>query len=295
MPVPSQNGIDNNEPAAVPSTIVEPVKEIISLKGEEQWMMIQVQVTTQNQKVRIVGKDYNQLNKNNCLLSIDGSEPFPFTEKEITIKETGTHIVKYYIKENLLLLNSFFTECNTMIEFDAGTLVVKDISSLNGFFGTCSALKRIKGVEKWDLSRTTDIGGMFYHCNALIDIKGLEKWNVENVTDMHALFFSCYALKDFSPLKNWNTKKLETLQWTFLGCFELEDLSFLANWDTSNCTNMTGLFVSCKNLVEVIPIKNWNTKKLRDRDELMNNGTKVKSKKNYSKDLWFYNDLPDDK
>ena len=65
-----------------------------------------------------------------------------------------------------------------------------DFSSI---FQGYAAVKQIIGLEKWDVSKVTNMRGMFWGCKNFNS--DLSKWDVSNVNDMKDMFNDCKSLK----------------------------------------------------------------------------------------------------
>ena len=73
---------------------------------------------------------------------------------------------------------------------------------------------------------------MFRQCHELKIIKGINKFNTIKVTNMKAMFSECYCLKHLD-LKNFNTSEVRNMRTMFGKCSELQFLD-VSNFDISN-------------------------------------------------------------
>ena len=96
-------------------------------------------------------------------------------------------------------------------------------------------MKEIKGLNKLNTSKVTDMNGMFNECNVLENID-LSNFNTDNVTNMSFMFNKCHKLKEIKGINKFNTSKVE---------LEYLDLS---NFNTDNVTNMSWMFNNCNKL-----------------------------------------------
>ena len=147
-------------------------------------------------------------------------------------------------------------------------------------------IEEIKGIEKIDVSKATDLGGMFIW-NYQIKSLDLSRWNTSNVTDMSGMF-ACMESLEYLNISTWNTSNVIDMSWMFedvrlikkldiknfdtskvtdmSGMFsDMESLtSFdLSNFDTSNVTDMSDMFVCMRNL-EYLNVSTWNTSNVTD-------------------------------
>ena len=72
---------------------------------------------------------------------------------------------------------------------DLNDIDVSNIKYMEGLFVGLDP-HNIK-IDKWDVSKVTDMGGMFSYCRNF-EGKGLENWDVSNVTTFHlSIFILC--------------------------------------------------------------------------------------------------------
>ena len=122
--------------------------------------------------------------------------------------------------------------------------ICDDLSDLfNGYV----KIKRIIGLETWDVSSVTDMNYMFCNCRNLTELN-IDTWNVSNVTSMHSMFISCETLTELN-IDNWDVSKVTDMNYMFSYCEKLTELN-IDNWDVSKVTDMRDIFFCCKNLTE---------------------------------------------
>ena len=68
-------------------------------------------------------------------------------------------------------------------------------------------LKEIKGINKFNTSKVTDMCGMFYQCFELEHLD-LSNYNTLNVIDMKLMFSECKKLKEIKGINKFNTSKV---------------------------------------------------------------------------------------
>ena len=65
---------------------------------------------------------------------------------------------------------------------------------------------------------------MFNDCNKLKEIKGINKFNTNKVTNMKYMFNLCYSLQSLD-LSNFNTSKVTDMAFMFNKCYSLHYLN----------------------------------------------------------------------
>lgn len=151
---------------------------------------------------------YHYLSKISCLKT---KKPYkPTTKKEL----------KELIKVESIYLG------------DIDTSLITDMSEL--FMG--SNRITFNGINKWDVSKVTNMSKMFKECYTFnISLT----FDTSNVIDMSEMFYRCCNFN--KPLK-LNTKKVKNMSYMFYHCFNFnQPLDF----DTSNVVNMNAMFYRC--------------------------------------------------
>ena len=94
-----------------------------------------------------------------------------------------------------------------------------------------------------DTSNITDMSGLFKIINRKrTDFSGIEKWDVSKVTNMRYMFAHCYEFNQ--PLNSWDVSNVEDMNYMFSHCPNFnQDLS---SWDVSKVEDMSGMFYGCK-------------------------------------------------
>ena len=108
-------------------------------------------------------------------------------------------------------------------------------------FNKCHKLKEIKGINKFNTNKVTDMSGMFQLCKEL-EYLDLTNFETSNATNMSFMFNQCHKLKEIKGINKFNTNKVTDMKVMFQECNELEYLD-LSNFDTSNVTNMAGMLI----------------------------------------------------
>ena len=219
-------------------------------------------------------------------------------DKDITIKENGTHFVSAddeYDGLNQVSVTvsgisdfkpryiSFYYFNEVDLNNETSTLNTSNMTDMSNMFYYCRQLRSLD-LSKFDTSNVKKMGSMFYNCLSLetIDFTG---WDTSNVTYMYSMFYGCNALRSpdlsgfnmskvtdigsmFSgckyylttlDLNGWDTSSVIDMRSTFNGCEKLATLN-VKDWDTSNCEDMMHLFRDCSSLTS-LDLSGWNTSK----------------------------------
>ena len=92
-----------------------------------------------------------------------------------------------------------------------------------------------------DTSEITNMVYLFY-CSKREDFSGIEKWDISKVTDMSGMFLQCTAFNQ--PLDNWDVSSVKNMNSMFYGCENFnQDIS---SWDVANVKDMCWMFAWCK-------------------------------------------------
>ena len=114
-------------------------------------------------------------------------------------------------------------------------------------FSGCSAFNQ--PLEKWDVSKVTDMEGMFGGCSAFN--QPLNDWTVSQVTNMSGMFWGCSAFNQ--PLEKWDVSKVTNMGAMFRGCKSFNQP--LEKWDVSKVTDMREMFSGCSTFNQ--PLGAW--------------------------------------
>ena len=154
-----------------------------------------------------------------------------------------------------------------------GTAVIKNVifnksfntyalTSLNDFFGGCSGLEKITGLDNLNTANVTDMEYMFRECKNLSSLD-LSKFNTANVTKMSYMFYGCNKLSSLTLSESFNTANVEWMQSMFYGCNKLSSLD-LSKFNTANVMLMNSMFSGCNNLSSLTLSKSFNTASVLD-------------------------------
>ena len=143
-------------------------------------------------------------------------------------------------------MNGMFQECNKLTELELTNFNTSNVIEMQWMFNRCHALKEIKGINKFQTNKVTNMHGMFEECFNLIELD-LTNFNTSNVTDMNRMFGGCHELKEIKGINKFNTSKVMDMGFMFIECKKLINLD-LTNFDTSNVINMQNMFCKCSSL-----------------------------------------------
>lgn len=154
------------------------------------------------------------------------------------------------------------------------------------WFGSCTNLTSIEGLENLNTSDVTRMDHMFYKCDKLraLDLSGFNTEKVENMrdmfgncknletlnlssfktnnlTDMSEMFLECNKIAQLD-LSGFNTSRVKALDQVFKRCYALEALD-LSSFDTKLVTEMSSLFENCQSLKTIYVSDCFSTFKVK--------------------------------
>ena len=154
------------------------------------------------------------------------------------------------------------------------------------WFGSCTNLTSIEGLENLNTSDVTSMDYMFYKCEQLraLDLSGFNTEKVENMSDMFSncknletlnlssfktnnltnmseMFLECNKIAQLD-LSGFNTSGVKTLDLVFKNCYALEALD-LSSFDTKWVTDMSSLFENCQSLKTIYVSDLFSTFKVK--------------------------------
>lgn len=124
------------------------------------------------------------------------------------------------------------------------------------WFGDCSNLEEIQGLENLNTSSMTQMTLMFSRCTKLVSLD-LSHFDTSNVTSMDYMFDSCTKLKDVN-LTSFDTKKLESTGYMFKNCISLEVLDLSSFTMGSIIVSAEGMFDGCSKLKTIYVNSAWD-------------------------------------
>jgi surface protein len=98
-------------------------------------------------------------------------------------------------------------------------------------FYSCSSLKFIPDISKWDTTNVKDLSHMFHGCSSITSLPDISEWNTCNNRDLSYMFHGCSSLKSLPNISNWNIKNVISFKNLISDCHSLSDISTLKNWN----------------------------------------------------------------
>lgn len=117
-------------------------------------------------------------------------------------------------------------------------------------------------------ARPTTCSLWFGSCTNLTSIEGLENLNTSDVTRMDHMFYKCGQLRALD-LSGFNTEKVEDMSDMFSNCKNLETLN-LSSFKTNNLTNMSEMFLECNKIAQ-LDLSGFNTSRVKTLDLVFKN------------------------
>lgn len=132
------------------------------------------------------------------------------------------------------------------------------------WFGSCTNLTSIEGLENLNTSDVTRMDYMFYKCDKLraLDLSG---FNTEKVENMGGMFSNCKNLETLN-LSSFKTNNLKNMSEMFLGCNKIAQLD-LSGFNTSGVKALDQVFKNCYAL-EALDLSSFDTKWVTDMSSL---------------------------
>lgn len=138
-----------------------------------------------------------------------------------------------------------------------------------GWYQTKSAdIKTVVFKRNFRDARPTTCSLWFGSCTNLTSIEGLENLNTSDVTSMDYMFYKCGQLRALD-LSGFNTEKVEDMSDMFSNCKNLETLN-LSSFKTNNLTNMSEMFLECNKIVQ-LDLSGFNTSGVKALDQVFKN------------------------
>lgn len=243
---------------------------------------------TADEKTLIVGKDiYASIRKD--ALKIWSPYQIEFNDDTIGIFNQMKRIEEVIMKDgivfNLTSLMETFADCKhlrhvemhadckninsfQMMFFNDSSLenVILDfmnteqVINMSQMFKGCVSLKKINGIEKWDVLHLTTAREMFSKCGSMKNIP-IECWNTSSLRDMSYMFSSCWRLEKI-PAEKWDVSSLVDAMTAFAWCSSLQSVD-LSEWNTVRLENVADMFVECNNL-QSVNLDNWDAFNIKD-------------------------------
>lgn len=142
-------------------------------------------------------------------------------------------------------------------------------SDVPGWYKTKPAdIKTVVFKRNFRDARPTTCSLWFGSCTNLTSIEGLENLNTSDVTRMDYMFYKCEKLRSLD-LSGFNTEKVENMKDMFGNCKDLETLN-LSSFKTNNLTNMSEMFLECNKIAQ-LDLSGFNTSGVKALDQVFKN------------------------
>lgn len=139
-------------------------------------------------------------------------------------------------------------------------------SDVPGWYPAKSAdIKTVVFKRNFRDARPTTCSLWFGSCTNLTSIEGLENLNTSDVTRMDYMFYKCEKLLALD-LSGFNTEKVEDMSDMFSNCKNLETLN-LSSFKTNNLTNMSEMFLECNKIAQ-LDLSGFNTSGVKALDQV---------------------------
>ena len=261
----------------------ENVKYFCSLIGERLELSYNMKNNTNNNtnnkepnlKIRLLGKEFVENNKENCSLIINGEieqlkEEYQLTDKDKDKDKLNIILLK---EKDVTNMSYMFYDCENLVSIsDNSKWKTDNVTDLSYMFYNCASLEDLtKQLKNLVTSKVKDMTYMLYGCKLLNNLD-VSKWNTSNVEDMGYLFNRCENLKQISGISKWDTKNVDNMCFLFADCSSLQELRDIFIWNTSNVTDMSYMFCDCKSLKFITNDSKgtWNTKKVTNMSNMFN-------------------------
>ena len=93
---------------------------------------------------------------------------------------------------------------------------------------------------------------MFYSCSSLKSLPDISKWNTENINNLNSIFENC-SLLNFIPISKWKLNDEIKINNIFKGCNSLLIIPDISKWKINNikCINISSFNSTSITLKEV--------------------------------------------
>ena len=143
-------------------------------------------------------------------------------------------------------MQAMFLECSLINYLDLTNFDTSNVNLFQGFFSECINLKEVKGLNKFNTKKVTNMDAMFQLCKE-IEFLDLSSFDTSNVTDMTNLFTECHKLKKIKGINNFKANQVKKMKGMFNNLKEIECLD-LSNFNTDNVIDMNFMFNRCSKL-----------------------------------------------
>lgn len=188
--------------------------------------------------------DFNELNKDNCIMTVDGVET-PF-KKAVKFSTIGEHTIQLFLKTKLTTMRAMFYNCKYITFIDLSNLDTSEVTNCKIAFGYCSELEKIKGLKYFNSKKVNKMSLMFNHCESLREVD-VSSFDTINVNSMRSMFQCCYVLKKIIGLNNFRTQNVKEFNYMFNQCFSIHEID-IKNFIFNSAKTMEYMFANCEGL-----------------------------------------------
>ena len=128
--------------------------------------------------------------------------------------------------------------------------------SISRIFAGCRNLEYVN-MKDVDTSNINNMNNMCYNCSSLKKIDGIENFNISNLRSAGQLLYGCESLVELN-LSKWKPKKLTSTYYMFAFCKNLKTVGDISKWDMSTVWNLDYMFAYCNNLEFTGDLNKWN-------------------------------------
>lgn len=181
--------------------------------------------------------------------------------KEAITKPKNIDELKEYINKQFKSMHDSNTDVLDVsrIEFSLLSNIEKPLYML--FKDSLEDVKKdnniIVDVSNWDLCDLSRIDCIFFECTFIKKVVGLETWDVSNVKDFAGMFSGCSNLEEVD-VSNWKLTKAYTTLAMFYNCFHLKTIKGLDTWSLNGNIDMSNMFFECRHLKNIGDINYWS-------------------------------------
>ena len=163
-------------------------------------------IDKKNSKIKIFGEDFVKNNKLNCYLIIDGELKGLCEYLELNNYQKQKHQIEILLVE-IITINDF-----------------------SHMFDSCSLLKCLPDIDKWETKNVTNMSYMFCECSPLQSLPDISNWNTKNVTNMSCMFYNCSSLQSLPGISKWDVQNVKYRKYMFYGCKSLISFPDISKW-----------------------------------------------------------------
>ena len=217
----------------------------------------------------------------------------------------GPYLTEIVIKNTRVLqggaMNNFFSNNKALTQIDVGGLILEGGHNWSNMFDGCSNLTTIKGIDKIDWTKITNINNMFRYTAITAIPSGMENADLSNATNIECVFNYCGELET-ADLSGWKiSNKAKSVYAMFHMCKKLKSAKIgsiinsntvnvsqmfqnnilletvnLTGCDASNVTNANSMFNGCTVLREINGLEELKLTLVTDCSNMFQGCTKLK-------------------